>query len=193
MADEDSFDELIGGEKITPVKAEPRVFIQPLKADPRTLEERRLAAAAEPPVVDDPLAGAPPTLLGPLDLMSFKRPGVQNGVFRNLRLGKYPVDARLDLHGLSADRARHEVYQFIKDCMASDVRVALVTHGKAEGREQPAILKSHVAHWLTQLHEVLAYHSAQRHHGGYGATYVLMKKSDRKKQETREKHSRKDV
>lgn len=192
MADEDSFGDLIGGENITPVKAEQRVPIQPVKKDARTLEERRLAATAEAPRVDDPLASAPPDMLGPLDLMSFKRPGVQNGVFRNLRLGKYALDARLDLHGLSVDRARQEVYQFIKDCMASDVRVALVTHGKGEGREQPAILKSNVAHWLTQLTEVLAYHSAQKHHGGYGATYVLMKKSDRKKQETREQHSRKD-
>jgi DNA-nicking Smr family endonuclease len=79
------------------------------------------------------------------------------------------------------------VYQFITDCVQHDVRVALITHGKGEGREQPAILKSCVAYWLPQMPEILAFHTALKQHGGLGATYVLLRKSDRKKQETRDK------
>ena len=34
----------------------------------------------------------------PNDIVSYKRPGVQEGVFRKLRLGKYSIEGRLDLH-----------------------------------------------------------------------------------------------
>ena len=47
-----------------------------------------------------------------------------------------------------------------------------------------------VVHWLPQISEVLAFHSAQRHHGGTGAVYILLKKSDTKRKENLEKHQR---
>jgi DNA-nicking Smr family endonuclease len=34
----------------------------------------------------------------------------------------------------------------------------------------------------------MAFHSAQRHHGGTGAVYIMLKKGDRAKQNNREKH-----
>jgi hypothetical protein len=37
---------------------------------------------------------------------------------------------------------------------------------------------------------VLAFHSAQRHHGGYGACYVLLRKNAEKRQDNRERHAR---
>ncbi|MCV6604775.1 MAG: Smr/MutS family endonuclease, partial [Porticoccaceae bacterium] len=63
-----------------------------------------------------------------------------------------------------------------------------VTHGKGEMRHKPALLKSCVNHWLRQLDVVLAFHTAQRHHGGSGATYVMLRKSDTQKDENRERH-----
>ena len=30
--------------------------------------------------------------------LEYKKDGVQDGVFRKLRLGKYPITAKLDLH-----------------------------------------------------------------------------------------------
>jgi len=130
--------------------------------------------------------------VGPHDFLAFKRDGVQNGVYRKLRLGKYTIDARLDLHRMTVEQARLAVYQFIKDCMAQDIRCALITHGRGVGRERPALLKSCVAHWLPQFPEVLAIHSAQKHHGASGATYVLLRKSERKRQENWERqHKRK--
>ena len=50
-------------------------------------------------------------------------------------------------------------------------------------------IKSFVNKWLPELPAVLAYHTAQRHHGGSGATYVLLKKSADKKHENREMSS----
>lgn len=189
MADKPLFSELIG-EDIAPIKTKQRVTIKSHRSEPDTLAQRRAAAEAETATVDDPLAGEPMEMVEPLSVLSFQRPGMQHGVFRNLRLGKYSIDARLDLHNLTVDAARREVYQFVRDCLSNDVRTALITHGMGQGRAQPARLKSCVAFWLPQMNEVLAFHTAMKHHGSYGATYVLLRKSDRKKRETHELHSR---
>lgn len=186
MPDEDRFRALLGDD-VTPIKIEKRIVIDKRSEDAKTLALRRDRAQSAVEQMDDPLAGEPVEMVEPLAELSFRRTGVQHGVFRNLRLGKYPLDARLDLHKMTVERARQEVYQFIKDCMQNDVRTALITHGKGETREQPALLKSCVAFWLPQIEDVLAFHSAQRPHGGVGATYVLLRKSEKKKQETRDK------
>lgn len=188
MSDEDAFFKLVGDD-VTPIKVEPRAELK--KEDSVDKTSRRKAATELVESPDDPLASEPVEMVDPLDVLSFMRPGVQHGVFRNLRLGKYATDARLDLHRMTVEQARVAVYQFITDCLANDVRAALITHGKGEGRAQPALLKSCIAHWLPQLDEVLAFHTAQKQHGSYGATYVLIKKSAIKKQKTREQHTRK--
>src|SRR5690625_2860847 len=120
----------------------------------------------------------------------YKMASIESCVYRKLRLGKYTVDARLDLHRLNVEQARRSVYQFVADCMEQDIRCALITHGKGVGRAQPALLKSCVAHWLPQFQEVLAFHSAQTAHGGTGATYLLLRKSERKRQENWERQNK---
>jgi DNA-nicking Smr family endonuclease len=189
MSDDEDFRRLLGGD-VKPLEQEKRVRLARSDADAPGVEERRRAAAEERALAEDPLSSGPVELVDPLALLSFKRPGVQNGVFRNLRLGKYPLDARLDLHRMTVEAARQMLYRFVQDCLANDVRTALITHGKGEGRDSPAMLKSCVAHWLPQMPDVLAFHTAQKQHGSYGATYVLLRKSDKKKQETRERVSK---
>ncbi|WP_226703591.1 DNA endonuclease SmrA [Microbulbifer elongatus] len=151
---------------------------------------RREAATAQTYRELNPLGGEFVEPVEPFDPIEFKRDGVQNGVYRNLRLGKYTVDARLDLHNHTVEMARSALYQFVRDCVEADVRCALVTHGKGEGRKTPAMLKSCVNAWLPQLDEVLAFHSAQKQHGGLGATYILLRKSERKRQQNLEQHQR---
>lgn len=186
MAQDDDFEHFLGPD-VKPLNIKPRAQLKrSASADEKSHALRRAQAELELKKPQDPLAGEPVEMLAPLDLMSFVRTGVQTGVFRSLRLGKYPIEARLDLHKLTADQARREVYQFIKDCMVNEVRTALITHGKGEGRDSTALLKSCVNYWLPQLPEVLAFHTAQKQHGAYGATYVLLKKSERQKQLTRE-------
>ena len=125
--------------------------------------------------------------VNPLDYLAYVRPGVQHGVFKNLRLGKYPIQSTLDLHGETVESARQIIKRFIAECRQSGVRCALITHGKGERRPNPAVLKSCVNHWLRQFPEVLAFHSANKLHGGLGATYVLLKKSEEARQTTIEK------
>ena len=90
----------------------------------------------------------------PHDTLSFIRPGIQHGVFKNLRQGKYEIQSMLDLHRHSVEQARQALWMFINDCHAQGVRCAIVTHGKGEGREHPARLKSCVNHWLRQIDHV---------------------------------------
>ena len=58
----------------------------------------------------------------------------------------------------------------------------------SQGREEPAKIKSCVNHWLPQFSYVLAFHSAQKMHGGLGATYILLSKSAASKQKTARQH-----
>jgi DNA-nicking Smr family endonuclease len=125
--------------------------------------------------------------VAPEAVIGFRRPGIQNGVFRNLEQGRYPVEATLDLHLMTIEEARTQVFRFIQDCLRHEVRTALINHGKGgrRGREQ-AVIKSCVARWLPMFPDVMAFHSAQRFHGGTGAVYVLLRKSEHAKERTRE-------
>jgi DNA-nicking Smr family endonuclease len=187
MPDE-SFFHLLGDDAkgLEPLAQDARIALQQQRLSAKTLEARRLAATCEPAPVKDPLSDAPVAMLTPDDFLSFQRPGVQHGVFKNLRLGYYAIEARLDLHRETVESARRAVFRFAQDCAQHGVRTALITHGKGEGRATPALLKSHVASWLPQLEVVLAFHTAQRQHGGLGATYVLFKKGAAQKEATRE-------
>jgi len=153
------------------------------------LARRRLAAEADEIFDADGLCSEEYIpMVKPRDVLEFKRDGVQHGVYKNLRLGKYPIDSRLDLHRLTVEQARQAVFQFIRDCVRHDIRCALITHGRGENREKPALLKSCVNQWLRQLEAVLAFHSAQPQHGGTGATYVMLRKSEQKRTENLERH-----
>jgi DNA-nicking Smr family endonuclease len=175
---------------VKPIKVEEKINLKSPLPDQTALELRRKAATEELAKDKNFLSGEYIEPVEPLAVIEFKRDGVQNGVYRNLRMGKYQIDARLDLHNMTVDQARTATFQFIKDCITHDIRCALITHGKGEGRDQPAQLKSCVAHWLPQFVEVLAFHSAQKQHGWVGATYVLLRKSEKKKFENSAAHNK---
>ena len=187
----DSFQGLINEvmPDVRPINVEARVDLIKPKLPEDTLKAKRAEAARAEVEEYNRLSGEFIEPVDPHDILAFKRAGIQNGVYRNLRLGKYPIDAQLDLHNLTVEQAREAVFGFIEECCSYDIRTALITHGKGEGRKpQPALLKSCIAHWLPQLIEVQAFHSAQKQHGGTGATYLLIRKSDKRKLENAEQH-----
>lgn len=122
----------------------------------------------------------------PNDWLEYKKDGVQEGVYKKLRLGKYTIDAHIDLHRRSVNEAREDVFYFLSGSFKRGKRAVLITHGKGERSHPQAVLKSHVNHWLKQHAAVLAFHSAQKQHGGLGSVYVLLKKNDEEKQINRE-------
>jgi DNA-nicking Smr family endonuclease len=177
---------------VKPIQQERRVTLKKDSLNSDSARARRKAAMEEVAQELNELSGGDDHIepLDPNAILEFQRPGVQHGVYRNLRLGKYAIDARLDLHHHTIDQARTAVRAFVRDCIQHDIRCALITHGKGEGRKQPALLKSCVAHWLPQLEDVLAFHSAQKQHGGGGATYIMLRKSEKKRQDNLELHQR---
>jgi DNA-nicking Smr family endonuclease len=190
MADEPILFRELLGEDVTPLSGDAALLLKRAPGiTPGTLERRR-AAEALPLRDDNVLRTTDIPLVAPYDELSFLRPGVQHGVFRRLRLGEYRVETRLDLHGLGVEQAREAVFRLVRDCLKHDLRVCLLSHGRGAERKPPALLKSCVAFWLPQLNEVLAFHSAPRHLGGTGATVVLLRKSERARQENFEIYSR---
>lgn len=129
-------------------------------------------------------------MIKPEELVQFKRDGVQDGVYKKLRLGKYPIQAKLDLHKKTLQQARDEIILFLRRSMRLDIRTVLIVHGKGERSNPPALMKSYAANWLTQINDVMCVHSAQPFHGGSGAVYVMLRKSPEKKLENREKHQK---
>ncbi len=188
--DSDLFAEFMGD--VTPLAKADTINHFGRAAQPTLAQQEKRKAAEQAIILDDNLlASEHVELLDPHDFLSFKKSGVQEGVFKNLRLGKYDVDATLDLHGQTLIQARKALYESIKDSHERNIRVVLIRHGIGE-KSQPhkGILKSYVFHWLQQLECVLAFHSALKCHGGLGSTYVLLKKSALKKLENRELHAK---
>jgi DNA-nicking Smr family endonuclease len=128
----------------------------------------------------------------PYDHISFKKDGVQQGVFKNLRLGKYKIDSVLSLQQHKFEQARTILFEHILDSHKKSDRTLLIKHGLGlHSQPFPALLKSYTHQWLQQMPEVIAYYTAQPKHGGNSAVYVLLKKNQQEKANNRELHRKK--
>ena len=187
VSDDEFFQEEMLG--VTPLKRDARERLL-RKGNEGDGEARRLAAEGEPEGLLNSLVDEGVEPLDAWYVLAFKRPGIQHGVYKKLRQGRYEIDARLDLHRLSVKQARVDVHSFIQDAMQYGLRTVLILHGKGQRKteqEKTAVLKGYVNHWLQDLEDVQAFHSAQAEHGGTGAVYVLLRKSLQKKRENRER------
>ncbi len=183
----EGFDALFG-DPVEPLRGKGAAFVaKSTQLTPGVLARRE---AAQLEIRDDGNILDPDSIIeqvAALDPLEFSRPGVQHGVYKNLRMGKYEIQSRLDLHRHTVEQARRALWNFVDDCQKHSVRCALITHGKGEHLARPAVLKSCVNHWLKQFDQVLAFHTAQKYHGGLGATYVLIKKGSAARQNTSER------
>jgi DNA-nicking Smr family endonuclease len=180
---------------VVPLKREPRVTVRAkTSAERDTSQELRREAAERGPERDrNTLTEGAVTPLDSWYVLDFKRPGVQNGVYRKLKQGRYETDARLDLHRMTIIIARRELFWFLEEAIRLGLRTVLIIHGKGQTsaeRERSSILKGCTDQWLRELDMVQAFHSAQPRHGGTGAVYVLLRKSEEKKRENREKFAK---
>ncbi len=106
--------------------------------------------------------------------------GLDTGLVRKLRQGKFARQAALDLHGMKADEARPELEQFLNRATQAGIRCVLVIHGR--GKNSPGqfpVLKDKLKQWLTRgrlAKMVLAFSTARTHDGGPGAMYILLRR-----------------
>jgi DNA-nicking Smr family endonuclease len=107
-----------------------------------------------------------------------RRHGVTPDIARKLRRGMFPIDGRLDLHGVSAANAPRVLEKFLAEQRARGERCVLVIHGKgSHSPGQVGILRGEMAAWLSQgspSASVAAFATASDADGGEGATYVLL-------------------
>lgn len=117
-------------------------------------------------------------ILKPEDILEFARSGIASKVMRELRAGRASINATLDLHGLTALEAQHDLHRFLQQCVAHGHQHICIIHGKGRStKDAPPILKSIVNHWLREQPKVLAFCSALPREGGAGAVLVLLKRN----------------
>ena len=147
--------------------------------DPGITGEGRVGArAGGTPAVREPAPGRPVQLPRPQPLPPLDRfAGVDRATAERLKRGRYPVEARLDLHGMTQAEAHRALSGFVAGSRAVGRRCLLVITG--HGRMSGGILKAAVPRWLGEpdlRHHVLAIAPARPDSGGSGALYVLLRR-----------------
>jgi len=105
---------------------------------------------------------------------------------QRLRRGKVAPEGRIDLHGMSQDRAYDALLRYIETAHKRGKRIILVITGKGGKKSDHAdydrargILQSNVPRWLSQAPlaaRIVSYMSANGADGGDGALYVVLKR-----------------
>ena len=94
----------------------------------------------------------------------------------DLRRGRIEPEARIDLHGMTHDRAYRSLVGFLQQAQRGDKRVVLVVTGKG------GVLRAALPLWLGQRDlEALVSGVSEAHikHGGSGAFYVALRRMRR--------------
>jgi DNA-nicking Smr family endonuclease len=104
----------------------------------------------------------------------------------HLKRGKLKPEARIDLHGMTMDRAHPALIRFILSSQGAGKRLVLVITGKGKHRDDDGpipvrhgVLKHNVPQWLSLpplSQAVLQVTPAHARHGGSGAYYVYLRR-----------------
>ena len=95
------------------------------------------------------------------------------------KAGAMPIEARLDLHGYTLDKAFEVLKNFIHNQSRRNARCLLVITGKG-GLLGRGVLKAEMPVWMNSgeiRSLVLSYTTAQPKDGGDGAFYILLKQN----------------
>lgn len=127
----------------------------------------------------------------PLDQpLEYKAEGIQQGVLDKLRKGQYTLDASLNLLRQPVEVCRQNLFTFIREVRQAGFRNLLIIHGKGRDSESHAnIVRSYLDRWLRELDEVQTFCVAQKQHGGAGALYVGLRKTEKARQDNWERHA----
>lgn len=106
--------------------------------------------------------------------------------FGKLKRGKLRPEGKLDLHGMTLDRAHPALMRFVMSAHSQGKRLILVVTGKGKQRDEggpipvrQGVLRHQVPQWLAmQPMKSVVLQIAQAHisHGGGGAYYVYLRR-----------------
>ncbi len=167
--------------EVTPLRGRKSSARVPTKQTSQDAPERAgaEAVATSPPqgaASDTPVA-AKPSAPSFAPLSPATAPGVDKRTVARLRRGQLPIDARIDLHGLTQREAHRELAAFLEDSRDAQRRTVLVITGKGEGGQ--GVLREAVPRWINEAALrplVLALAPAQPKDGGTGALYLLLRR-----------------
>lgn len=190
-----------GKRKKSALSAEDARLWAKVAADTRPLEKGKIEGAAKPAPAPERAKPSPkasqakPALPAPArprrapcgpELSTGAAPGVDKRLADRLRRGQLPIDARIDLHGMSQAEARAALEDFVVASRHGGRRCVLVITGKGGsrgtddyGRPRPGVLRDAVPKWLNTASmrpHILSFAQAQPRHGGGGALYILLKR-----------------
>ncbi|WP_415405114.1 Smr/MutS family protein [Tateyamaria sp. SN3-11] len=107
--------------------------------------------------------------------------------FDQMKRGKLRPEGKLDLHGMTLDRAHPALTRFVLRAQAQGKRLVLVVTGKGKQRDDGGpipvrfgVLRHQVPQWLATpplSSAVLQVTEAHLRHGGSGAYYVYLRKA----------------
>ncbi|HWB47862.1 MAG TPA: Smr/MutS family protein [Stellaceae bacterium] len=131
----------------------------------------------QPPEPPQKPAGQPQVPAAP-PLSARHSAGYDRANAERLKRGQHPIEARLDLHGLTQAEAHRSLAAFLGGSRAAGKRCVLVITGR--GRAGGGVLKSAVPRWLAEPEfrpHILAIAAAQPRDGGSGALYVMLRRT----------------
>lgn len=106
--------------------------------------------------------------------------------FTRLKRGKLSPEGRIDLHGMTLDRAHPALTRFILNAHKNGKRLVLVITGKGKMRDEGGpipvrhgVLRHQVPQWLAMAplaSAVMQVSQAHISHGGGGAYYVYLRR-----------------
>lgn len=99
---------------------------------------------------------------------------------RKLARGRLPVEAKIDLHGLTQSEAHGFLLSFLHAAHGRGLRYVLVVTGKGASFGSEGVLRRAVPAWLaTPSFRVIVagYDEAARNHGGSGALYIRLRRA----------------
>jgi DNA-nicking Smr family endonuclease len=142
-------------------------------------------AAASPPARTPPIHPLPAPALRrragqpdrPPALDRFS--GIDRANAERLKRGLHPIEARLDLHGMTQAEAHRALAAFVRQSHDAGRRCVLLITGRGLGPNGPGVLKLAVPRWLEEpglRRQILAIAPARPQDGGAGALYVLLRR-----------------
>lgn len=133
----------------------------PPEVPPAPPRRRRVHPAPDRP--------APPPCSSPV-------PAIERSLLTRIARERLPIEARLDLHGMTEGEAEQRLVVFVQHCYAGGIRTALVITGKGRGSE--GVLRRAFTRWL-ETEALRGYvagcHAASPAHGGSGAWYLRLR------------------
>ena len=105
--------------------------------------------------------------------------GLSPKLMKRLKKGQFPVQAHIDLHGLTKHEAQRKVRDFLIQSRKLGLRCVLIVHGRGlNSPDSLPVLKERLPIWLNRglaRKIVLAFATAMPYDGGTGAIYVLLR------------------